>query len=76
MLTQPELELEDFGESLEMLESQLGFKLDDIYEALSGEFSLAVSYEAAGIMGDPSVPIGVLLQLENKKPETFKQLMK
>jgi hypothetical protein len=26
-------------------------------------------------MGDPSVPIGVQLQLENKKPETFKQLM-
>jgi hypothetical protein len=74
-MTQPDMGMEDFEESLEMLETQLGIKLDDLYEALSGEFSVAITYDAAGIMGDPSVPVGALLQLENKKEETFKQLM-
>jgi hypothetical protein len=75
VMTQPGLEMEDFTESLEMLETQLGIKLDDLYEALSGEFSVAITYDAAGIMGDPSTPVGALLQIENKKEAFFKQLM-
>ena len=71
---QPGAEMEDFDESMQMMEAQLGLKLDDIYEALSGEFSLAVTQSTAGLMGDTSAPIGLLLQLENKSPETFEQL--
>jgi hypothetical protein len=74
-MAQPGMGMEDVEESLQMMESQLGLKLDDLYEALSGEYSLAVTHDAAGIMGDPSVPVGALIQIENKKEETFKQLM-
>jgi hypothetical protein len=72
---QPGAEMEDFDESMQMMEAQLGLKLDDVYAALSGEFSLAVTHSAAGLMGDTSIPIGLLLQLENKDPEVFEQLM-
>jgi hypothetical protein len=75
VMTQPGMEMEDVTESLEMLETQLGIKLDDLYEALSGEFSVAITYDAAGILGDPSTPVGALVQIENKKEEVFKQLM-
>jgi hypothetical protein len=75
VMTQPGMEMEDVTESLEMLETQLGIKLDDLYEALSGEFSVAITYDASGIMGDPSMPVGALVLIENKKEEFFKQLM-
>jgi hypothetical protein len=75
VMAMPEMEAEDLEESLEMMEAQLGIKLDDLYEALSGEYSLALTYEAGGLAGDPSMPIGLLLQFENKDEATFKQLM-
>jgi hypothetical protein len=71
----PEMGAEDVEESIAMMEAQLGIELDDLYEALSGEYSLALTYEAAGLAGDPSMPIGLLLQFENKDEATFKQLM-
>jgi hypothetical protein len=66
--------MEDFDESLQMLESQMGLKLEDIYEAFSGEYSLVLTKDALGLMGDPSMPLGALVQVENKKEAVFKQL--
>ena len=73
--TMPDMGVEDLQESMDMLEAQLGFEVDDLFTALSGEFSLALTQDAAGIMGDPSLPLGLLVQFENKDEATFKQLM-
>jgi hypothetical protein len=70
----PEMGAEDLEESMGMLEAQLGLKVDDIFNALSGEFSVALTRDS-GLLGDPSVPIGLLVQFENKDEDTFQQIM-
>jgi hypothetical protein len=70
----PDAGAEDLDESMDMLESQLGLKMDDVFNALSGEFSLALTRDS-GLLGDPSIPMGLLVQFENKDPDTFEQIM-
>lgn len=67
---------EDLDEQLQMMTAMLGFSVEDLIEMLSGEFGVAVTYDPAGIGGDPSVPMGVSFLVEAKEEEQFRDLLK
>ena len=66
---------EDFDESLTMLTSFLGLTQDELIEMLSGEMGLALTYEPAGLGGDPNVPIGLSFLLEASDADKFERLV-
>jgi hypothetical protein len=65
----------DLDEQLQMATAMLGVSLEDLVEMLSGEFAVVITPDAAGIGGDPSVPLGAAFMMEAKDQEKWEKLL-
>jgi hypothetical protein len=66
---------EDLGEQLEMMTAMLGVSVEELIEMLAGEFAIAVTHDAAGIGGDPSIPVGASFLIEAEDEDKFQRLI-
>jgi len=66
---------EDLDEQLGMATAMLGVSVEEMIDMLSGEFAIAVTHNAAGIGGDPSIPVGASFLIEAKDEDKFQRLI-
>jgi hypothetical protein len=63
--------LEDFDESMAMLEAEIGFNLDqELIPILDGEYGVSIYKDKAGILSEEtSLPVGIITVIESSNPE-------
>jgi len=59
--------------TLDQVEAETGVNLvDDLIARITGEFALAVLPDSGGVLGDPSLPLGVILAAKVEQPDELK----
>jgi len=66
-------EMQEVREILDQIKAETGVDLvDDVLARLTGEFALALLPDPAGLFGDDTVPVGLIVVAQVKQPEELK----